>query len=79
MMMMMTMMTTTTMMMVMVIMTMMIVSVEQRPGWGEHVSSFQVPANLGQLVFATTAGQVSECSFILVDDDVQSCHSWTMI
>lgn len=23
--------------------------------------------------------QVSECSFILVDDDVQSCHSWTMI
>ena len=31
------------------------------------------------IFFATTAGQVSECSFILVDDDVQSCHSWTMI
>lgn len=23
--------------------------------------------------------QVSECSFLLVDDDVQSCQSWTMI
>ena len=49
----------------------------------KHVSWFQVPANLGHLIVATCrhnfCRQVSECSFILVDDDVQSCHSWTMI